>query len=51
MGKNGGSPGAVSESDRPLPRLRRIATRYDELDGVFLPFIHLAIIYDALQPT
>ena len=34
-----------------LKRFRRIATRYDKLDRVFLAFIHLALIYDALQLT
>ncbi len=34
-----------------LKRFRRIATRYDKLDSVFLAFIHLAVIYDALQLT
>ncbi len=34
-----------------LKRFRRIATRYDKLDCVFLAFIHLALIYDALQLT
>ena len=36
---------------RRLKRFRRIATRYDKLDCVFLAFIHLALIYDALQLT
>ena len=36
---------------RRLKRFRRIATRYDKLDSVFLAFIHLAVIYDALQLT
>lgn len=34
-----------------LKRFRRIATCYDRLDCVFLAFIHLALIYDALQLT
>ena len=34
-----------------LRRSRRIATRYDKLDRVFLAFIYLALIYDALQLT
>ena len=34
-----------------LKRFRRIATRYDKLDCIFLAFIHLALIYDALQLT
>jgi transposase len=34
-----------------LKRFRRIATRYDKLDTLFLAFIHLAVIYDALQLT
>ena len=34
-----------------LKRFRRIATRYYKLDCVFLAFIHLAVIYDALQLT
>ena len=33
---------------RRLKRFRRIATRYDKLDAVFLAFIHLALIFDAL---
>ena len=32
-----------------LKRFRRIATRYDKLDLIFLSVIHLALIYDALQ--
>lgn len=36
---------------RRLKRSRRIATRYDKLDSIFLAFIHLALIYDALQLT
>lgn len=31
---------------RRLKRFRRIATRYDKLDVIFLAFIHLAVIYD-----
>ena len=34
-----------------LKRFRRIATHCDKLDCVFLAFIHLALIYDALQLT
>ena len=33
---------------RRLKRFRRIATRYDKLDAVFLAFIHLTLIFDAL---
>ena len=34
----------------PRPeRFRRIATRYDKLDIIFLSFIHLVLIHDALQ--
>ena len=33
---------------RRLKRFRRIATRYDKLDVIFLAFIHLAVIYDLL---
>ena len=33
---------------RQLKRFRRIATRYDKLDVVFLAFMHLAVIYDLL---
>ena len=36
---------------RRLKRFRRIATRYDKLDTVFLAFIHLALTYDGLQLT
>ena len=32
-----------------LNRYRRIATRYDMLDVVFLSFVQLALIYDALN--
>ena len=32
-----------------LERFRRIATRYDKLDLIFLSFIHPALIYGALQ--
>ena len=32
-----------------LKRFRRIATRYDKLDVIFLSLIYLALIYDALQ--
>ena len=34
---------------RRLRRFRRIHTRYDKLDIVFLSFIYLALIYDALN--
>ena len=34
---------------RRLKGFRRIATRYDKLDVIFLAFIHLALIFDALQ--
>ena len=34
---------------RRLKGFRRIATRYDKLDIIFLAFIHLALIYDALK--
>ena len=30
-------------------RFRRIATRYDKLDAVFLAFAHLAVIFDTLR--
>lgn len=33
---------------RRLKRFRRIFTRYDKLDVIFLAFIFLALIYDAL---
>ena len=32
-----------------LKRFRRIATCYDKLDLIFLSFIHLALICEALQ--
>ncbi len=32
-----------------LKRFRRIATRYDKLDVIFLSLIYLVLIYDALQ--
>lgn len=32
-----------------LKRFRRIATRCDKLDDVFLSFVHLAMIWDALR--
>ena len=34
---------------RRLKHFRRIATRYDKLDVVFLAFIHLALAFDALH--
>ena len=34
---------------RWLKLFRRIATRYDKLDAVFLAFTHLALIFDALR--
>lgn len=34
-----------------LKCIRRIATHDDKLDALFLAFIHLAVIYDALQRT
>ena len=33
---------------RRLKRFRRIATRYDKLDAVFLAFIHFALVFNAL---
>jgi len=34
---------------RRLKRFRRIFTRYDKLDIIFLAFIFLALIYDAIM--
>lgn len=34
---------------RRLKRFRRIFTRYDKLDNIFLAFIFLALIFDALM--
>lgn len=34
---------------RPLKRFRRIFTRYDKLDIIFLAFVYLALIVDALM--
>ena len=34
-----------------LKRFRRVATRYNKLDALFLAFIRLAVIYDALRLT
>lgn len=34
---------------RRLKRFRRIFTRYDKLDIIFLSFVHLALIVDALM--
>ena len=34
---------------RRLKRFRRIFTRYDKLDVVFLAFVYLALIVDALM--
>ena len=34
---------------RRLKGYRRISTRYDKLDVLFLAFIHLALIFDALR--
>ena len=32
-----------------LKRFRRLATRYDKLDALFLGFIHLVLIFDNLS--
>ena len=32
-----------------IKRFRRIVTRYDKLDFIFLSFIYLSLIYVALQ--
>lgn len=34
---------------RRLKGFRRVATRYEKLDVMFLAFIHLALIFDALR--
>ena len=34
---------------RRLKAYRRICTRYDKLDLMFLAFVHLALIFDALR--
>ena len=34
---------------RRLKGFRRVFTRYDKLDGMFLAFVHLALIFDALR--
>ena len=34
---------------RRIKRFRRIFTRYDKLDIVFLAFVHFALIIDALM--
>lgn len=34
---------------RRLQRFRRIHLRYDKLDIIYLSFVYLALIYDALQ--
>ncbi len=34
---------------RPLKRFRRIFTRYDKLDIIFLSFVYLALVVDALM--
>ena len=34
---------------RRLKSYRRVFTRYDKLDTMFLAFVHLALIFDALR--
>ena len=34
---------------RRLKGYRRVCTRYDKLDVLFLAFVHLALIFDALR--
>ena len=34
---------------RPIKRFRRIFTRYDKLDAIFLAFVYFALIIDALM--
>ena len=34
---------------RRLKGFRRVFTRYDKLDVMFLAFVHLALIFDALR--
>ena len=34
---------------RRLKSYRRVFTRYDKLDAMFLAFVHLALIFDALR--
>ena len=34
---------------RRIKRFRRIFTRYDKLDVIFLAFVHIALIVDALM--
>ena len=34
---------------RRLKGYRRVFTRYDKLDRMFLTFVHLALIFDALR--
>lgn len=34
---------------RRLKGYRRVFTRYDKLDAMFLAFVHLALIFDALR--
>ena len=36
---------------RRIKRFRRIFTRYDKLDVIFLPFVHFALMFDALMWT
>ncbi len=35
---------------RRIQRFRRVFTRFDKLDVVFIFFIHFALIVDALKP-
>ena len=39
----------VERAFNRLKRFRKIFTRYDKLDFMYLAFIHLALISDALQ--
>ena len=39
----------VERLHRRLKGFRRVFTRYDKLDVMFLAFVHLALIFDALR--
>ena len=39
----------VERLHRRLKVYRRVFTRYDKLDVMFLAFVHLALIFDALR--
>ena len=44
-----GGPGSATTLVYPTKGYRRIFSRFDKLDVLFLGFIHFALIFDALR--